>query len=175
MDRTPTSPRVSSLDRMRAALATAGLADAPITTFPEGTHTATAAAAALGTEVEKIVKSLVFLAGERAILVLASGPNRVDVDKVGRLVGQPVGRANASQVREATGYAIGGVPPFGHTQRLETYLDQDLLEFDQVWAAAGRPDTVFPIDPRDLARITDARVADVVEDVEHAQLEVKPA
>jgi prolyl-tRNA editing enzyme YbaK/EbsC (Cys-tRNA(Pro) deacylase) len=66
-------------------------------------------------------------------------------------------------VRRATGYAIGGVPPFGHAQQLETFLDEDLLQFEQVWAAAGRPDTVFPIDPRDLARITDARVADVVE------------
>jgi prolyl-tRNA editing enzyme YbaK/EbsC (Cys-tRNA(Pro) deacylase) len=163
MDRTPTTPRVSSLDRMRAALAEAGLADVPITTFPEGTHTAVAAAAALGTDVEKIVKSLVFKAGDRAILVLASGPSRVDVAKVGQLVGQPIARANAGQVREATGYAIGGVPPFGHTQRLDTYLDRDLLEFEQVWAAAGRPDTVFPIDPRDLARITGAQVGEVVE------------
>ncbi len=163
MDRTPTTPRVSSLDRMRAALVAAGLADVPVTTFPEGTHTAAAAAAALGTDVEKIVKSLVFMAGDRAILVLASGPNRVDVAKVGQLVGQPIARANADQVRQATGYAIGGVPPFGHTQRLDTFLDQDLLEYEQVWAAAGRPDTVFPIDPRDLARITDARVAELVE------------
>ncbi|MBV9324985.1 MAG: YbaK/EbsC family protein [Chloroflexi bacterium] len=165
MDRTSSTPRVSSLERMRAALASQGLGDVPITTFPEGTHTATAAAAALGTDVERIVKSLVFIAGERAILVLASGPNRVDLAKVGRLVGQPITRANADQVRQATGYAIGGVPPFGHTQRLDTFLDRDLLEFDEVWAAAGRPDTVFPIDPRDLARITDARVAEVVESV----------
>jgi prolyl-tRNA editing enzyme YbaK/EbsC (Cys-tRNA(Pro) deacylase) len=164
MDRTPTNPRVSSLDRMRAALAAAGLGDVPVTTFPEGTHTAAAAAAALGTDVEKIVKSLVFMAGDRAILVLASGPNRVDVAKVGVLVGQPIARANADQVRQATGYAIGGVPPFGHTRRLETYLDRDLLEFERVWAAAGRPDTVFPIAPRDLVRIADARVADVEED-----------
>jgi prolyl-tRNA editing enzyme YbaK/EbsC (Cys-tRNA(Pro) deacylase) len=165
MDRTPanSTPRVSSLERMRAALAAEGLGDVPITTFPEGTHTAIAAATALGTDVEKIVKSLVFMAGDRAILVLASGPNRVDVQKVGELAGQPIIRANAGQVRDATGYAIGGVPPFGHTRRLDTYLDRDLLEFDQVWAAAGRPDTVFPIDPRELQRITDARVAEVVE------------
>ncbi len=163
MDRTPTTPRVSSLDRMRAALAEAGLADVRITTFPEGTHTAVAAAAALGTDVEKIVKSLVFMAGDRAILVLASGPNRVDVAKVGQLVGEPIARANADQVRLATGYAIGGVPPFGHTQRLQTYLDQDLLAFDEVWAAAGRPDTVFPIAPQELVRITNAHVLEVVE------------
>jgi Cys-tRNA(Pro) deacylase len=168
MDRTPVqssprSPRLSSLERMRAALAAEGLADVPITTFPEGTHTAVAAATALGTDVEKIVKSLVFIAGDHAILVLASGPNRVDVGKVSRLVGQPITRANADQVREATGYAIGGVPPFGHTQRLATYLDRDLLEYEQVWAAAGRPDTVFPIAPRDLARITDAQIGEVAE------------
>jgi prolyl-tRNA editing enzyme YbaK/EbsC (Cys-tRNA(Pro) deacylase) len=165
MDRTPAqgSPRLSSLERMRAALAAEGLADVPITTFPEGTHTAVAAATALETDVEKIVKSLVFMAGDRAILVLASGPNRVDVRKLSLLVGQPIARANADQVREATGYAIGGVPPFGHTQRLDTYFDRDLLEFEEVWAAAGRPDTVFPIDPRELARITHASVGEVVE------------
>jgi prolyl-tRNA editing enzyme YbaK/EbsC (Cys-tRNA(Pro) deacylase) len=163
MDRTPTTPRVSSLDRMRAALAEAGLGEVPITTFPEGTHTAVAAAAALGTQVDKIVKSLVFMAGDRAILVLASGPNRVDVAKVGELLGQPIARASADQVRQATGYAIGGVPPFGHTQQLATFLDGDLLAFEEVWAAAGRPDTVFPIAPQDLVRITGAKVAEVVE------------
>jgi prolyl-tRNA editing enzyme YbaK/EbsC (Cys-tRNA(Pro) deacylase) len=163
MDRTQSTPRVSSLDRMRAALAAEGMGDVPITTFPEGTHTAAAAAAALGTDVEKIVKSLVFLAGDRAILVLASGPNRVDVHKLGNLVGQPITRANADQVRQATGYAIGGVPPFGHTQRLDTFLDRDLLAFEEVWAAAGRPDTVFPIAPRELVRITNGCVADLVE------------
>jgi prolyl-tRNA editing enzyme YbaK/EbsC (Cys-tRNA(Pro) deacylase) len=163
MDRTQSTTRVSSLDRMRAALAAEGMANVPITTFPEGTHTAAAAAAALGTDVEKIVKSLVFMAGERAILVLASGSNRVDVRKVGDLVGQPIARANADQVRQATGYAIGGVPPFGHTQSLETFCDQDLLEFDEVWAAAGRPDTVFPISPSALLRVTNGRVADLIE------------
>ncbi|MBV9581345.1 MAG: YbaK/EbsC family protein [Chloroflexi bacterium] len=163
MDRTPSTTRISSLDRMRAALASEGLADARIVTFPEGTHTAIAAAAALGTQVDRIVKSLVFMAGERAILVLASGPNRVDVARVGRLVGEPITRANADQVRQATGYAIGGVPPFGHTQHLRTVLDRDLLAFDEVWAAAGRPDSVFPIDPRDLVRITSAEVAEVAE------------
>jgi prolyl-tRNA editing enzyme YbaK/EbsC (Cys-tRNA(Pro) deacylase) len=163
MDRTPASRRVSSVDRMRAALAAEGMAEVPITTFHEGTHTAVAAATALGTDVERIVKSLVFMAGDQAILVLASGPNRVDVDKVGHLVGRPIARASADQVPEATGYAIGGVPPFGHTRQLETFLDRDLLEYGQVWAAAGRPDTVFPIDPRELARITRARVAEVVE------------
>jgi len=163
MDRTPSTPRVSSLERMRAALVAEGMADVPITTFPEGTHTAAAAAAALGTDVEKIVKSLVFMAGDRAILVLASGPNRVDVHKVGQLVGHPITRANADQVRDATGYAIGGVPPFGHTQSLQTFLDRDLLDYEQVWVGAGRPDTVFPIAPDDLVRITDASVIEVVE------------
>jgi prolyl-tRNA editing enzyme YbaK/EbsC (Cys-tRNA(Pro) deacylase) len=163
MDRTPSTPRASSHERMRAALDAEGMADVPITTFPEGTHTAAAAAAALGTDVQKIVKSLVFMAGDRAILVLASGPNRVDPLKVGRLVGQPITRANANQVREATGYAIGGVPPFGHTLSLQTFLDRDLIEYEQVWVGAGRPDTVFPIHPRDLVQITNACVVEVVE------------
>jgi prolyl-tRNA editing enzyme YbaK/EbsC (Cys-tRNA(Pro) deacylase) len=163
MDRTSSTPRASSLERVRAALDAEGMADVPITTFDEGTHTAAAAAAALGTDVEKIVKSLVFMVGDRAILVLASGPNRVDVHKVGRLVGEPIKRANADQVREATGFAIGGVPPFGHPQPLQTFLDRDLLQYEQVWVGAGRPDTVFPIAPKDLVRITHAEVVDVVE------------
>ena len=131
--------------------------------FAESTATAVDAAAAIGTTVGRIVKSLVFMAGDRAILVLAAGPNRVDVAKVARLVGQPIRRANADQVRQWTGYAIGGVPPIGHAAPLETLVDQDLLDYDIVWAAAGTPNTVFAIDPAELVRITGAHVADVAQ------------
>src|SRR5262249_30093183 len=109
----------------------------------------------------RIVKSLVFMGGESPILVLASGPNRVDLDKLERLLGQPVTRARAEVVRTFTSFSIGGVPPVGHAQRLQTFIDRDLLRYDQVWAAAGTPYTVFPIDPRELVRITDGVVVDV--------------
>lgn len=131
--------------------------------FSESTATAAAAAAAIGVRVEQIVKSLVFMAGEQPILVLASGPNRVDVHKVGALAGQPITRANADQVRQFTGFAIGGVPPVGHAQRLATYVDRDLLQYEEVWAAAGTPNRVFAIAPTDLVRITDGTVDDVVQ------------
>jgi prolyl-tRNA editing enzyme YbaK/EbsC (Cys-tRNA(Pro) deacylase) len=131
--------------------------------FSESTATAAAAAAAIGVRVEQIVKSLVFMAGEQPILVLASGPNRVDVHKVGALAGQAITRANADQVRQYTGFAIGGVPPVGHAQSLVTYVDRDLLQYDEVWAAAGTPNRVFAIAPSDLVRITDGTVDDVVQ------------
>jgi prolyl-tRNA editing enzyme YbaK/EbsC (Cys-tRNA(Pro) deacylase) len=163
MDRTPTSPRLSSHERVRAALAAHGLDDLPMREFAESTATALDAAAAIGTTVERIVKSLVFAAGEQPVLVLASGPNRVDLTKLAALVGAPLRRASADQVRTWTGFAIGGVPPVGHIQRLQTYLDRDLLQYAEVWAAAGTPNTVFAIDPRLLVRITAAQVAQLAE------------
>ena len=160
---------------MRAALRGFGLDDGRIKEFDASTATAQHAAEAIGTSVERIVKSLVFMAGAQPILVLASGPNRVDTHKVAELVGettarangdpvgQPIKRANADQVREFTGFAIGGVPPFGHATTLMTFIDRDLLQFDEVWAAAGTPNTVFPIDPRRLVEITGGHVDDVIE------------
>jgi prolyl-tRNA editing enzyme YbaK/EbsC (Cys-tRNA(Pro) deacylase) len=161
MDRTPTPSRAQ--ERVRAALAARGLTDVQVRQFDESTATAVDAAAAIGTSVERIVKSLVFAAGERPVLVLASGPNRVDVHKVGVLVGAPISRANANQVREWTGFAIGGVPPVGHVIEIDTYLDQDLLQYECVWAALGTPNSVFAITPQDLQRITSARVAEVAQ------------
>jgi prolyl-tRNA editing enzyme YbaK/EbsC (Cys-tRNA(Pro) deacylase) len=160
MDRTPT--RLTAKDRVRAALAAQGLGSAPVREFPEGTATAVDAANALSVPVGEIVKSLVFMAGDQAIIVLTSGPNRVDVNKVARLTGEKIARANADQVRQATGFAIGGVPPFGFPESLRTYCDPDLLQYDQVWAAAGTPTSVFAIAPKDLVRLTSAQIADVV-------------
>ena len=155
--------RGTAVARVTAALASHGLEHLPMREFDERTATAADAAAAIGTTVGRIVKSLVFMAGEQPILVLASGPNRVDVEKVGRIVGKGITRANADQVREATGFAIGGVPPLGHPQPLATYVDQDLLQYDEVWAAAGTPNAVFCIQPRDLVRITKGVVDDVAQ------------
>lgn len=163
MDRTPTAPRQTSRERVRAALAAHGLVDLPHKEFAESTATAVDAAAAIGTTVERIVKSLVFNAGQDPILVLASGPNRVDTDKLAALLGVPIRRANADQVRQRTGFAIGGVPPLGHLEPLQTFIDRDLLQYDQVWASAGTPNSVFAIDPNTLAGITGAHVVEVAQ------------
>jgi prolyl-tRNA editing enzyme YbaK/EbsC (Cys-tRNA(Pro) deacylase) len=151
----------ASVQRVREALAAAGL-DVTLRAFPEGTRTAQDAAAAIGVEVGQIVKSLVFAteAGE-PVLVLASGANRVDERRVGELLGTAIGRADAALVREATGYAIGGVPPVGHATAMPTLVDEDLLAFDEVWAAAGTPRDVFAIAPADLVRASGGQVATV--------------
>jgi prolyl-tRNA editing enzyme YbaK/EbsC (Cys-tRNA(Pro) deacylase) len=134
----------------------------PVSTFPEGTRTAADAAAAIGCEVAQIVKSLVFRRASGApVLVVASGANRVDEAKVEALLGEPVGKPDAAFVREATGFAIGGVPPAGHAQPIETLVDEDLLALDGLWAAAGTPRTVFPLTPDELVALTRGRVADV--------------
>jgi len=158
-----TSPKASqsSVDRVRASLAAHGFEAPDVREFTASTATATDAAAAIGTSVGRIVKSLVFLAGEQPILVLASGPNRVDLDKVSRLLGKPIARANADQVKALTGFSIGGVPPVGHAEHLATLVDRDLLQYDEVWAAAGTPKAVFAISPSELVRITAGRVEDV--------------
>ena len=130
--------------------------------FPEGTRTAAEAAGAIGCHVDQIVKSLVFVAGTAPVLVLTSGGNRVDVVKVGKELGATtVRKADAEEVRAATGYAIGGTPPFGHARDLPVLVDHHLTSFEVVWAAAGTPRHVFPIVPADLLRATGGRVADV--------------
>lgn len=129
--------------------------------FPEGTRTATDAARAVGCEVGQIVKSLVFVAGGRPVVALVSGANRLDETKLGVVAGRPVAKADAESAREATGYSIGGVPPFGHATEVPVYMDGDLLMYDVVWAAAGRPDSVFEISPERLRDLSNATVADI--------------
>ncbi len=146
---------------MRASLAAQGLDHLTVREFAASTATASDAAAAIGTTVGRIVKSLVFMAGEQPVLVLVSGSNRVDVEKVGRLLRKPITRPNADLVKTLTGFSIGGVPPLGHAHRLATLIDRDLLQYDKVWAAAGTPNAVFAIAPPDLVRITAGRVDDV--------------
>jgi prolyl-tRNA editing enzyme YbaK/EbsC (Cys-tRNA(Pro) deacylase) len=139
--------------------------DLDVREFPEGTRTAQDAARAVGCAVDQIVKSLVFIADTTPVLVLTSGGNRVDVVKVGAETGSAgVRKADAEEVRAATGYAIGGTPPFGHARELLALVDRHLTGFDVVWAAAGTPRHVFPISPADLVRVTGGRVADVVLD-----------
>ena len=154
----------SAAERVASALRQAGV-DAQILEFPQSTRTARDAAAAVGTTVAQIVKSLVFLAGGRPVLVLGSGANRVDGAKLAAAAGVVrVAKADAELVRDVTGFAIGGVPPVGHRSTLPVYLDRDLMAFDVVYASGGTPNTVFPIAPRELARLTAATVADLRED-----------
>jgi prolyl-tRNA editing enzyme YbaK/EbsC (Cys-tRNA(Pro) deacylase) len=131
--------------------------------FPEGTRTADDAARAIGCAVGQIVKSLVFVAGTEPFLALTSGPNRADVARLTDLVGRPVRRADAEEARRATGFSIGGTPPFGHPRPLRVLLDWDLLAYEEVWAAAGTPSSVFPIAPADLVRAAGAEPAEFKE------------
>ena len=123
--------------------------------FPEGTRTAQDAAAAIGCTVGQIVKSLVFLRDGEPILVLCSGANTVDAQRLG------LDKADANVVRRATGFAIGGVPPYGHPAPLETLVDEDLLGYDEIWAAAGTPRSVFPLTPDELVERTGGTIARV--------------
>jgi prolyl-tRNA editing enzyme YbaK/EbsC (Cys-tRNA(Pro) deacylase) len=130
--------------------------------YPEGTRTASDASRAIGCQVDPIVKSLVFVADTDPVLVLTAGGNRVDVVKVGRQrEAATVRKADAEEVRAATGYAIGGTPPFGHARSLPVLVDRHLTGFEVVWAAAGTPRHVFPIAPVDLVRASGGQVADV--------------
>ena len=130
--------------------------------FDAGTRTAADAAAAIGCTVAEIAKSLVFKAASgRAVLVVASGVNRVDEKKVALLVGEKIARADADFVREKTGFAIGGVPPVGHVEAPVTLIDADLLSSKTIWAAAGTPNAVFKLTPGELEGLTGGRVAEV--------------
>ncbi len=151
-----------SAAKVQAALAAAGLAG-EVVELPDSTRSAQEAAQAIGCRVEQIVKSLVFrtIASNRPVLVLASGPNRVNEARLGELAGEPIGRADADFVRQRTGFAIGGVPPLGHAEPLVTFIDEDLLRYDELWAAAGTPHAVFRLAPADLARVTAGRVVSI--------------
>ena len=150
------------------ALAAAGV-KTEVIEFAESTRTAAEAAAAVGTTVGRIVKSLVFTAGnnggdgdgDEPILALVAGDNRLDTAKLAAHLGRPVRRADTGMVREATGFVIGGVPPLGHARPLPVYIDQDLMGYDTVYAAAGTPNSVFPIAPADLQRVTGGTVLDL--------------
>jgi prolyl-tRNA editing enzyme YbaK/EbsC (Cys-tRNA(Pro) deacylase) len=153
----------TSVERVREALLAAGHPDT-IRAFPESTRTAADAAAAIGCTVAQIAKSIVFRAGERAAVVIASGVNRVDAAKVAAVLGVKLQRADGEWVRERTGFAIGGVAPVGHTAPPLMVFDRDLLALHPIWAAAGSPSHVFSTEAELLARITGARIAEVRQD-----------
>lgn len=136
--------------------------DKSVVMLPESGKTSAEAAAGLGCSVAEIAKSIVFrrVADDAAVMVVASGANRVDEAKVAALVG-PLAKANAQFVKERTGYTIGGVCPIGHAGPTVMLVDRDLLQFDSIWAAAGHPHAVFNLTPAQLLAMTAAPVADV--------------
>jgi Cys-tRNA(Pro) deacylase len=131
--------------------------------FPEGTHTAVDAARAVGCRLDQIVKTLVFVDGEgEPVVFFVSGANRLDPGKGAAAAGlAKLRKADARATKERTGFSIGGIPPFGHDHAIPMFLDADLLAFDEIWAAAGLPDAVFPLSPGDLLRASGARPADL--------------
>ena len=148
-----------AIDRFVEAARASGL-DPEVRRFPAGTKTAQDAAAAIGCDVAQIVKSLVFMADDRPILALTSGANRVDTDRLAELAGAAeVRRATPEEARAATGFAVGGTPPFGHPERVRTFVDETLLGLPEVWAAEGTLDTVFPLTPKDLLRVAGGTAA----------------
>ena len=149
-----------AVGKVQAAIAERGL-DRAVIELAVHARTSQQAADALAVTVGQIAKSLVFTVNGVPVMVIASGANRVDEGKVGRLAGGAVRRADPETVRQATGYAIGGVPPFGHQTRLPIYVDRDLQQYALIYAAAGVPECVFPLAPEELIRATGGTVADV--------------
>ena len=148
--------------KVQAALTALGL-ECQVSELPGSTRTAVEAAQAVGCSVGQIVKTLVFRGkgSGKPLLVLVSGSNRVDEKKLAALAGGAVEKADADFTRQRTGFAIGGVPPVGHIEVIETYIDEDLLQYEEVWAAAGTPHAVFRISPEELARACGGRTAAV--------------
>ena len=152
----------ASAQKVQAALTVLGL-DCQVIELPGSTRTAEEAAQAIGCTVAQIVKSLVLVGkkSKRTYLVLASGPNRVDLAAVGVHTGEKVKMASADCVRQQTGFAIGGVPPVGHANPLPAYIDRCLMDHDEIWAAAGTPHAVFRLTPADLQGMTKGEVIDL--------------
>jgi len=145
----------SSAQKVQKALAENGL-KCEVMELPNTTRSAQDAANAIGCKVEQIVKSLVFRGRNtnNPVLILASGPNRVNEKKVEQFLSEPLDKANADFVRERTGYAIGGIPPVGHIEPLKTFIDEDLFQYEEIWAAGGTPNAVFKITANELEQIT---------------------
>jgi prolyl-tRNA editing enzyme YbaK/EbsC (Cys-tRNA(Pro) deacylase) len=155
------SKKRSSLDRVRTALANLEL-PIQIQELPQSTRTAVDAARAVEGHVGQIVKSLVFVTSDnQPLLILTSGSNQVDEDLVSQTIGQPIRFAKADFVRQQTGFAIGGVSPYGLKHKIPIYIDRDLLDHQVIWAAAGTSQAVFSISPPDLVKTTQGEVIDV--------------
>jgi prolyl-tRNA editing enzyme YbaK/EbsC (Cys-tRNA(Pro) deacylase) len=155
-------PLSASAQKVQDAIAALGLMNR-VFELEHPVRTAADAAAAVGCDVSQIAKSIIFMTRRtrRPILVVTSGANRVNEDTLATLVGEPLDRASADFVREQTGYAIGGVPPLAHRQRVETFLDLDLMSLTDIWAAAGHPNALFRVTPEELLQMSSARVVSV--------------
>jgi Cys-tRNA(Pro) deacylase len=143
-----------SAQRVQKALNSSGT-QLEVVELPASTRTASEAASAIGTTVSEIAKSLVFktTVTKQPVLIIASGPNRVNIEKVGEELGEKIEMADPEFVREQTGFVIGGVPPIGHNKPIHTLIDKKLLQYDEIWAAAGTPHAVFRLSPKDLIRL----------------------
>ena len=152
----------SKARKVQDALKSHGLS-CQVTEMQETTRSAMDAAQAVGCQVGQIVKSLVFMGKKtkKPILVVASGANRVNLKRLGKILSEPIKMADPDFVHSKTGFAIGGVPPLGHSQPLEIFIDEDLLKFKEIWAAAGTPHALFKLSPDDLEKITDGQVISV--------------
>ncbi len=152
----------TSIQKVQAALSAMGL-NLQVVELPSSTRTAQEAAEAIGCTVPQIMKSLVFRAKEsgKPILVLASGANRVNEKRLSEIVAEPIEKATADFVREKTGFVIGGVPPVAHREMIETYIDEDLLQYEELWAAAGTPNAVFRLSSADIERMINGRTISV--------------
>ena len=152
-----------AIERVTAAAVAAGCR-IEVRRHPAGARTAVDAARAIGCDVAQIVKSLVFMADGAPVIALVSGSNRLDTGRLAAACdGATVRRADADEARDATGYAIGGVPPFGHARRMRVLVDRDLTAFEFVHAAAGLPDATFAIAPAELLRVSGGELADIAE------------
>lgn len=152
----------ASAERVQAALKTMGFSHEVIE-LSETTRSAAEAATAVGCQLGQIAKSLVFKGRESGnpVLVIASGSNRVNEKGMAMLLGEPIERATPDFVRERTGFAIGGVPPVGHVESIVTFLDEDLLQYQEIWAAGGNPNALFRLAPADLVAMTGGQVASI--------------
>jgi prolyl-tRNA editing enzyme YbaK/EbsC (Cys-tRNA(Pro) deacylase) len=155
-------PLASSARRIQDVLNDFGMSHS-VVQLPDSARTAVEAAQAIGCTVEQIAKSLVFMTTDTCepVLVIASGPNRVNEETIAKAISHPVRKAQASFVLEKTGYAIGGIPPVGHRVQMKTLIDQDLLNLTEIWAAAGTPHAVFRLSPGELLRMTAGEVISV--------------
>jgi prolyl-tRNA editing enzyme YbaK/EbsC (Cys-tRNA(Pro) deacylase) len=152
----------ASAQKVQDTLAARGFS-CQVVELPDSTRTAKEAAQSIGCRVGQIVKSLVFRGKQshKPILVVASGTNRVNEQRLAELVGEPIEKADASFVRQHTGFAVGGVPPVGLVEPIETFVDEDLQSYEEIWAAAGTPFAVFCLTPADLQRMTDGRTTSI--------------
>jgi prolyl-tRNA editing enzyme YbaK/EbsC (Cys-tRNA(Pro) deacylase) len=153
---------ISSVQKVQEELKRLGFSN-EVMELQATTRTSAEAAQAVGCQVEQIAKSIVFRAikTDQPILVIASGPNRVNEKRIEEWISGPLGKADANYVRHKTGFVIGGVPPIGHLKKIEIFIDEDLLQYEEIWAAAGSPHAVFKLTPSDLVKMTEGRIVSI--------------